>query len=139
MVKNRSLLILVRSCQNQRGITVSLGENIFTLHQLLVKFTIRTDHGSLRWLLTSYVVEVSYRPPTTVPLNIVLVKYMVMQMHYQDDHACFASIVIGLESREGAHLAVTDECNCISLRQEQSTDHNLNLADAGTVLNCAAS
>ena len=36
-------------------------------------------------------------------------------------------------------MAQTDKCNCISLSQEQSTDQNLNLAEAGSVLNCAAS
>ena len=44
-----------------------------------------------------------------------------------------------IECREGAYLAQSDECNCIYLSQEQSTDQNLNLAGAGSVLNCAAS
>ena len=120
---------------------LAIVETIKHFHTYLygVKYTIRADHGSLRWSLNFKNLEgqlccwAELLATYNYTIDIVLVNYMVRR-------PCqLGKYCDRIESREGAYLAQTVECNCIYLSPEQDADQNLNLADARSVLSCAAS
>ena len=108
-------------CVTRRELLVVV-EAIKHFHTYLygVKFTNRTDHGSLRWLLNFKNLEgqLCCWAKLLATYNYTI-EYCAGKLHgnadaLQDDHARFASIVIG-QKVGGAFLAQTDECNCISI------------------------
>ena len=133
-------------CVTRREL-LAIVEAIKHFHTYLygVKFTIRTDHGSLRWLLNFKNLEGQLcRWAELLATYNCTIEHRAGKLHGNADalsrRPCQGCKYCDrIECREGAYLAQSDECNCISLSQEQSTDQNLNLAGAGSVLNCAAS
>ena len=132
-------------CVTRREL-LAIVEAIKHFHTYLygVTFTIRTDHGSLRWLLNFKNLEGQLcRWAELLGTYNYTIEHRAGKLHGNADalsrRPCqFCKYCDRVESKEVTWSAQTAECDCTSLTPERGTNHNLNPEETGNVQNCEA-